>query len=97
MSTCKLAGLKLFGDFWSLRIIEVLNKKGLRYCEVERAIPDINPITLTKRLKKLELTNVIKREQKTIDKISVVYKLTPKGIAIQPILENIKKYSDRYL
>lgn len=97
MSTCKLVGLKLFGDFWSLRIIEVLNKKGLRYCEIERAIPDINPITLTKRLKKLEQANAVKKEQKTIDKISVVYKLTSKGIAIQPILENIKAYSNKYL
>ncbi len=97
MSTCKLTGLKLFGDFWSLRIIEILGKTGKRFCEIERLIPDTNPITLTKRLKKLVSLEIISKEQKTIDKISVVYKLTKKGEAILPILKNIKKYSENYL
>lgn len=97
MSTCKLIGLKLFGDFWSLRIIEILEKTGKRFCEIERLIPDTNPITLTKRLKKLVSLEIISKEQKTIDKISVVYKLTKKGEAILPILKNIKKYSENYL
>jgi DNA-binding HxlR family transcriptional regulator len=97
MSTCKLTGLKLFGDFWSLRILEILGKTGKRFCEIERLIPDTNPSTLTKRLKKLVNLEIIYQEQKTIDKISVVYKLTKKGEAVMPILRRIKKYSENYL
>lgn len=97
MSTCNIEGLKLFGDFWSLRIIEVLDSAGKRYCTLEKELPDINPITLTKRLKKLVELKIITKEQKTIDKISVVYKLNKKGEAIKPILDEIKNYSDKFL
>ena len=46
--------LRLIGDFWTLRIVAVLENEDLRFCGIERALGDSNPATLTARLKKLE-------------------------------------------
>lgn len=89
--------LKLFGDFWSLRIVEILNNRKLRFCQIERSLKDINPITLTARLRKLEKQKIIINEKGTIDRISVVYSLTKSGQEMIPIIKKMKTYSEKYL
>jgi DNA-binding HxlR family transcriptional regulator len=88
--------MKIVGDFWTLRIVDVLQGNELRFCEMERAIPDISPATLTVRLKKLEEAEVVERYVETKDKQSVSYGLTEKGIALQPVLTAIKDFTKQY-
>lgn len=85
--------LKILGDFWTIRILESLMDGPLRYCEVERALKRINPVTLTKRLKALEDTDYIIRHVETIDRQSVTYELTTKGKDTRPVVEAIKRFS----
>lgn len=84
--TCP-ATLKLLGDYWTLRILDSLREKDVRFCELQRMLDDLNPVTLTNRLKKLEEAKLIKRSEETIDKISVSYSLSPLGAKTTPIID----------
>lgn len=88
------ATMKLVGDFWTLRIIDAIRNNELRFCEIERAMPDSNPATLTSRLKKLEEKGIIGRQCETLDRQSVAYALTTKGKAVLPVLDAIKRLTD---
>lgn len=90
MNLC-LPSVKLLGDYWTLRIIDVLSRGESRFCTIERRLDNINPVTLTNRLKKLEEANIITRSQATIDKLSVTYRLSDLGFNSLPI---IKAYND---
>lgn len=94
---CTKKSLKVLGDYWTLSIIQALNNGEKRFCQLERELPEINPTTLTNRLKKLEEEKLVKRQTETLDKVSVVYSLTEKGTGIVPILQEIQKFADRYL
>ncbi len=94
---CSAKELKILGDYWTLQIIQVLSDGEKRFTEMERILPNINPTTLTNRLKKLEAQKLLKRQTETVDKLSVVYALTDKGQGILPILSEIKHFADKYL
>lgn len=85
--------LKILGDFWTIRILESLMEGSLRYCEIERALKHVNPVTLSKRLKTLEENDFIVRQVETIDRQSVTYELTSKGKETRPVVEAIKQFS----
>ncbi len=91
------SAIHLLGDSWTLGVIGSLAQGDLRFCEIQRALHDVNPVTLTSRLKKLEKEKIISRADKTVDKISVVYSLTPKGKAIVPIIDQLEKYAKKFL
>jgi DNA-binding HxlR family transcriptional regulator len=85
--------VKLVGDFWTLRIIDALRSDELRFCGIERALPDINPATLTNRLKRLEEYGLITRQLETCDKQSVAYGLSSKGKSVIPVLDAIDSFT----
>lgn len=83
--------LNILGDIWSLAIIMFISKDALRFNELLRAIPQANPVTLAKRLKKLEEAGVLSKQSATLSKQSTVYSLTPKGRRLLPIIVEIQK------
>lgn len=89
--------IALLGDSWTLAIIGSLAKEEQRFCELQRSLDGLNPVTLTQRLKKLEKEKIVSRIEETVDKISVVYALTPKGKAIVPVIEQLSKYANAFL
>lgn len=97
LTKCSSKELKILGDYWTLQIIQVLSEHEKRFTELERDLPNINPTTLTNRLKKLETQKLLKRQTETVDKLSVVYALTDKGQGILPILVEIKSFANKYL
>ncbi len=96
-SKCFHDGLKIFGDTWTLFIISSLADGEKRFCELQRLVDNVNPVTLTSRLKKLEKLKFIERKEETIDKISVTYSLTKKGAGVVPVLRSIESYAQKYL
>lgn len=89
--TC-ISTLKLLGDYWTLRIIDALQAGELRFCEVQRRVDNLNPVTLTDRLKKLEEAELVTRAEDTVDKISVTYRLTERGTQALPVLDAINNF-----
>lgn len=91
VTTCA-SSLKLLADFWVLRIIESLIPGKQRYCEIQRAVGNVNPTTLTKKLTALETTGLIKRIPE-VGSTTVFYELTALGKNSLPILEAIRVFS----
>jgi DNA-binding HxlR family transcriptional regulator len=83
--------LKILGDYWTLRIIAALEEGPTRFCELQRQVDNLNPVTLTGRLKKLEQSGLIDRDDQ--DGASVVYSLTKLGSNALGVLHSIKKFS----
>lgn len=91
------SAIKLLGDDWILCIVNSLSKKELRFCELQRAVEGINPVTLTERLKRLEKQHIVQRKEETLDKLSVVYELTDIGKGILPIIEQIDTFAKKFV
>lgn len=89
-------GFKILGDAWTLLIIRNLSEGGQRFCALQRKLDNVNPVTLTSRLKKLEKLDLVERHTETIDKNSVCYELTEKGVELLPILIALESYAKKH-
>jgi DNA-binding HxlR family transcriptional regulator len=79
--------LDLFGDRWSLLIVRDIMVRGYRtFREFQRSGEGIATNVLADRLRRLEAGGVITREPAGGDGRSLHYRLTPKGIALAPVL-----------
>ena len=56
---------------------------------------DVNSVTLSNRLKRLETAGLIGREEATIDRQSVAYRLTGLGKGLLPVLREIQNFTKR--
>lgn len=92
---CQAEALKLLGDYVTLRIIDFLRMSELRFTELQRSIGDVNSVTLSSRLKRLEAAGMIAREEATIDRQSVAYRLTGMGKGLLPVLREIQNFTKR--
>ncbi len=93
-TTCPTT-LKLLGDYWTLRIIDALSGGETRYCELQRRLDNLNPVTLTARLKKLEQAQLVGRREETCDRVSVAYSLTTLGKQALPVIKAMTDFSQR--
>jgi DNA-binding HxlR family transcriptional regulator len=88
--------LKMIGDYWTLTIVKAIGAHKRRFCELERLLPDSNPVTLTNRLKKMESLGLLTRTKIIADKIPVMYALTKQGRALLPIAVRIEKFAETF-
>ncbi|MGA2974311.1 MAG: helix-turn-helix domain-containing protein [Spirochaetia bacterium] len=75
------------------RIIDFLRVNEPRFTELQRAMGDVNSVTLSNRLKRLEAAGVIERKAATIDRQSVAYRLTGLGKGVLPVLREIQNFT----
>ncbi len=92
---CQAEALKLLGDYVTLRIVDFLRTGDLRFTELQRSIGDVNSVTLSNRLKRLEAAGVVEREEAKIDRQSVAYRLTRMGKGLLPVLREIQNFTRR--
>ncbi|MGH9590996.1 MAG: winged helix-turn-helix transcriptional regulator [Terracidiphilus sp.] len=79
--------LEIFGDRWSLLIIRDMMVRGLRtFSEFRCSEEEISTNILTDRLRHLETAGIIVTERAAEDARSIHYRLTPKGIALAPVM-----------
>lgn len=82
--------LDLLGDRWSLLLVRDMMVRGYRtFREFQRSGEGIATNILTDRLRKLEAGGIVVREKTKEDGRSSDYRLTPKGIALAPVLLEI--------
>lgn len=97
-STCPIStALDIIGDKWSLLIIRDLafNEKST-YGEFLNAEEKIATNILADRLALLECANIISKHRHPNHKLKLVYKLTPKGLDLLPLLVEIIAWSEKY-
>ncbi len=86
--------LAVIGDKYSLWLIDLLHHQGkMRFLELEKAMAQISPRTLSARLKHLEQHNLISRFQHPTIPPKVEYELTDKGRTLIPVLQTLTEWS----
>ncbi len=87
--------MKLLGDYWTLSIIDALRDQELRFCELQRSLNMINPVTLTTRLLRLEEEHLLHRREGSVDEVSVSYSLTSRGKEALIVVDALNAFSKK--
>ena len=98
-SVCPIAsGLDVLGDKWSLVIVRDLFEHGTRtYSEFGESPEGISTNILAARLKWLSTIGVIEHVDPDRAFRNNAYRLTPSGLALRPVLEELGKWSQVHL
>lgn len=98
-SDCPLSNsLDVFGDKWSLLIIrDLMFFKKCTYKDFLNSAEGIATNILASRLKVLEENGIIEKSAHPDSKAKILYRLTPKGVDLLPIIMEIYVWSDKYL
>ncbi len=97
-SDCPVScSLDIWGDKWSLLIIrDLINAKECTYGDFLKAPEGIATNILASRLQGLEENGIIKKLAHPDSKAKVLYRLTPKGIDLLPIMVEINLWAEKY-
>jgi DNA-binding HxlR family transcriptional regulator len=82
---------------WTLLLIRDLAEGHSRFCELERSLTGISPRTLSLRLRALEEEGIVERHTFPEVPPRVEYALTEKGLALLPIVDDMRAYGQRWL
>jgi DNA-binding HxlR family transcriptional regulator len=94
---CPLArALDVVGERWTLVIVQELQKRSMRYGELDRRLPGIGTSALADRLRKLEAAGVVVRRAGTVG-AGVVYELTDRGRELEPALRALREWGAGFL
>ncbi len=98
-SSCPIAsGLDVLGDKWSLVIVRDLIQHGTRtYSEFLASPEGVSTNILAARLKWLAAIGVIEHVDPERSARNNAYRLTPAGLALRPVLEELGRWSQRHL
>jgi DNA-binding HxlR family transcriptional regulator len=82
---------------WTLLLVRELAEGCSRFCELERALQGISPRTLSLRLRALEEEGIVERHTYPAVPPRVEYVLTEKGLALIPLIDDMRAYGERWL
>lgn len=82
---------------WTLLLVRDLAEGRSRFCELERSLEGISPRTLSLRLRALEDEGIVERHTFSEVPPRVEYALTEKGLALVPLIEDMRAYGERWL
>ena len=82
---------------WTLLLVRELAEGQSRFCELERALTGISPRTLSLRLRALEEEGIVARQTFPEVPPRVEYALTDKGLALLPIIEDMRTFGAEWL
>ncbi len=82
---------------WTLLVIRDLAEGRSRFCELERSLQGISPRTLSLRLRALEEEGIVERQTFPEVPPRVEYCLTKKGLALVPLIEDMRTYGIEWL
>jgi DNA-binding HxlR family transcriptional regulator len=97
-SDCPIStALDIFGDKWSLLIVREMMFKGKNtYGDFLKGGEKIATNILADRLALLECAGIICKAPHPESKVKILYKLTPKGIDLAPVLVEIIAWSAKH-
>src|SRR5262249_28356926 len=91
---CSLAkSLDVIGDRWTLLIVrELILREPCRYTDLRNGLPGIATNLLAERLRELERAGLTTREDAPPPIATTVFRLTPRGRQLQPVLEGLVRW-----
>ncbi|VAW69245.1 Transcriptional regulator, HxlR family [hydrothermal vent metagenome] len=95
---CPIAyALDIFGDRWSLIIIRDILFRGVRtYGDLLKSDEGIATNILASRLKEFEASGIISKSRDPNNRRQFIYRITPKGAELAPILVEMVQWSAKY-
>jgi DNA-binding HxlR family transcriptional regulator len=91
---CAIAkSLDVVGDRWTLLIVRELALRGAcRYTDLRNGLPGIASNLLAERLRDLQHAGVISREDAPPPVAATLFRLTPRGEELRPVLEDLIRW-----
>ncbi len=96
--SCPVArALNVIGDRWAILVLRDFFLHGpRRFQDFEQSLTGITPAMLSQRLRELESNEVIESELYAEHPPRRVYRLTPKGRELGPVLLAMKAWGERH-
>ena len=96
---CSIArALDVIGDRWTLLIVRELLQRGpSRFTDLKNGLPGIAPNLLSGRLRDLEDSGLIGREEAPPPVATTLYRLTDNGLALEPVLKALGLWGMQYM
>jgi DNA-binding HxlR family transcriptional regulator len=91
------AASEIVGSKWTVLIVHDLSEGPRRFTELEHACAGISPRTLAERLRWLEAEGIVVRRSYAESPPRVEYELTGKGAALQPVIDEMRKFGHEWL
>lgn len=91
---CSIAkALDVVGERWTLLIVRELLLRGpSRYTDLRAGLPGIATNLLADRLRELERVGVVEREEAPPPIATTLFRLTPRGEALEPVLDQLGRW-----
>ncbi|MFK7804817.1 MAG: winged helix-turn-helix transcriptional regulator [Anaerolineae bacterium] len=98
-SCCPVSSaLDFLGDKWSLLIVrDIIFQDKITFKEFLESDEKISTNILSDRLSRLEAQGIISKSNHPLNKVVKIYRLTPKGLDLLPILFEFILWSNDYL
>lgn len=88
--------VSVIGSKWKLLILQQLSAGGLRFTELQAALPGISKKVLSTTLRSLDEDGIVTRHVHTGCPISIDYALSEIGRSLQPVLDAMGAWGERY-
>lgn len=89
--------LDRIGDKWSVLIVNLLQKRTMRFAELRRAIDGISQKMLTQTLRSLERDGLVKRTVYPEVPPRVEYRLTPVGRTLIEPISSVVRWTEEHI
>src|SRR5258707_771182 len=91
---CGLAkALDVIGDRWTLLIVrELLLRERCRYTDLRNGLPGIATNLLVERLRELERSGIVSRQEAPPPIAATLFQLTERGRELEPVLHQIGRW-----
>ena len=89
--------LERVGEKWSALVLRVLADGTYRYSDLQRRVGGVSQKMLTQTLRGLERDGLVARHAYPVVPPRVEYSLTPKGEALVPLIEDMRRYGREFL
>lgn len=88
---------KVVAGKWAVVVLHHLSGGTLRFGQLQRLMPGLTQATLTKQLRTLESSGLVRRQVYPEVPPRVEYSLTPIGQAFRPVLDSIAQWGEKYI
>jgi DNA-binding HxlR family transcriptional regulator len=96
--SCSVAACaEIIGAKWTALLVHDLSEGARRFSQLEHSCAGISPRTLAERLRALEHEGIVVRRSYAERPPRVEYELTPKGEALLPIIDEMRRFGHEWL
>src|ERR1700761_6358501 len=93
---CGIArALDVVGDRWALLVVRELIFGPKRFGQLRDGLNGVSPNVLSQRLRDLEDGGIVRRDALDPPAAVAVYELSPRGLALEPILLELGRWGSR--